>query len=507
MKHFDPEAFSATSEQSFAQLYPALAAIGAHRPQLLKDFERILRDARRFRREQIEPNALRVERAVMQNPEYVAEDVIRAACEYGFFSTMIPRAFGGAGLSFGAMIIAMEELGAGCLGISNLIGVHGLALATVSATGDLGAMEKLSRLLTNGERVGRPHLLSTGITEPSAGTDVEDVDFLRSARLVSEATPVRGGYRVNGRKVFISNGSIAQTHVVILPTDRKRPVETTFAFMIDSTTPGFRVGRVERKMGQKACPAVELVFEDCFIPEAARIHSKPLPGRSIELVLGATRGGVGAWGTAAARGAFERALAHARTRRLGGRFLIDHQWVQIKLADMQRNVMLARASYVDAMLSNELFGLSLLASKKGMNDLQRLMPRSVLDSSPVKKIMTSRRAREGFQAAIDQLEDWEVDTASAHGAATKVSCTDLGMQNCHLALDVFGAAGLRHEAGIEKIYRDAKLLQIYEGTNQLNRIELYKRGVNRGATGIDLEPPPPRPEPEVARDDVMEARS
>ena len=108
----------------------------------------------------------------------------------------------------------------------------------------------------------------------------------------------------------------------------------------------------------------------------------------------------------------------------------------------------------------------------------------------MKKVMTSRRAREGFQTAIDELDDWEVDTASAHGSAAKVSCTDLGMANCHLALEVFGAAGLRHDRGIEKIYRDAKLLQIYEGTNQLNRIELYKRAVNRGATGLDLTPKP-----------------
>jgi len=482
MKHFDPEAHSARGLPSFAQVYPALAAIGRQRPRMVADFERVLRDARRFRREYLEPNALRVERAAMRDPEYVAEDAIRAAAAYGFFGMMIPKAFGGGGRSFGAMLIGLEELGAGCLGISNLLGVHGLAIATVSATGDVSAMEKVCRLLTGGERAGRPHLLSTAITEPSAGTDVEDVDLLRKARLVSEATPVRGGYRLNGRKVFISNGSIAHTHVVILPTDKKRPVETTFAFLVEASTPGLSVGRVERKMGQKACPAAELVFEDCFVPESARISSKPMPGRGIELVLGATRGGVGAWGTAAARGAYERALDHARITKLGGRFLVEHQWVQIKLADMLRNVLLARASYVDAMLSNELFGLSRLASEGGMTEVQRLMPQTVLDSRPMRKLLTSRRAREGFQRRIAELETWEVDTASAYGSSAKVSCTDLGLANCHMALDIFGAAGLRHDRGVEKVFRDAKLLQIYEGTNQLNRLELYKRGVHRSGT-------------------------
>lgn len=467
------------AEQSFSEMYPVLAALGRHRPRALRDHEQVLALARRFRRTELEPNALSVERAVMRDPEHVATEVIDAAARAGFFGMMVPRAFGGRGLSFGAMIVAMEELGAGCLGLANLIGVHGLAIATVSATGDVGAMEKVCRRLTHGEREGHPHLLSTAITEPSAGTDVEDVDLLRKARLVSEATPVRGGYRVNGRKVFISNGSIAETHVVILPTDKRKPVETTFAFLIERGTPGLRVGRVERKMGQKACPAAELVFEDCFIPESARLHGKPLPGRAIELVLGATRGGVGAWGTAAARGAYERAAAFAASATLGGRPLGEEQWVQIKLADMLRNVMLARASYVEAMLSNELFGLSRLAAEGGMNELGALLPRAVLDSAAMKKLVTSRRARDGLAKRIAELDSRGVELASAYGAAAKVSATDLGLANCHLALDIFGAAGLRHDAGIEKVFRDAKLLQIYEGTNQLNRIELYKRGVQR----------------------------
>lgn len=466
-------------EPSFAEMYPALAALGKHRPQMLADYEDALDRARRFRREYLEPNALEIEKKLMRDPRYVAEDAIKAACVHRFFSTMIPKAFGGEGLSFGAMIVALEELGAGCLGLSNLIGVHGLAIATVSATGDVGAMEKIARRLTDGEKRRRPHLLSTAITEPNAGTDVEDVELLRTARLTTEATPVKGGYRLNGRKVFISNGSIAGTHVVIAPTDRRNPVETTFAFLVGSDTPGFKVGRVERKMGQKACPAAELVFEDCFVPESARVSSAPLPGRRIELVLGATRGGVGAWGTAAARGAYERALAYSKSAKLGGKWLIDHQWVQIKLAEMLRNVMLARGAYVDAMLSNELFGLTALVSSGPLQDLMRKVPQRVLDSTPVQLLLTSRRSRSLMQKAIAELPARDLDAASAHGSAAKVSCTDLGMQNCHLALQIFGADGLRHDRGIEKLYRDAKLLQIYEGTNQLNRIELYQRAVER----------------------------
>jgi acyl-CoA dehydrogenase len=488
------------ADPSFAEMYPTLAALGRRRPRMLADFERALRIARRFRREHIEPNALAIDRAVMRDPTHVAEEIIAAAAHEGLFGMTVPKAFGGGGMSFGTFIVALEEIGAGCLGLANLIGVHGLAIATVAATGDVGAMAKVSRALTDGERAGRPALLSTAITEPSAGTDVEDVDLLRTARLTCEARPVRGGYRLRGSKVFISNGSIARTHVVIMPTNRERPVETTFAFLVPSDTKGFSVGRIEHKMGQKACPAAELVFDDCFVPETARLNSKALPGRRIELVLGATRGGVAAWGAAVARGAYERALAYAETHEIDGARLVDHQWVQIKLADMARNVMLARACYVEATLSNELFGLSSLVSGGGMQDLARVVPQRLLDSTAVRSLLVSRRAREGFQASIERLDARQLDTASAHGAAAKVSATDIGMANCHIALDVLGADGLRHDQGVEKLYRDAKLLQIYEGTNQLNRLEVYKRAVHRK---LERGEPPPRPSGAAAREREM----
>jgi len=460
--------------------YPLLAALRRDRPREIGDFERAIEMSRRFRHAVVEPNALAVDRRVLQDPRWVAEDVLREAARHGFFSMMVPRTFGGAGFAFGAMIVGMEELAAGCLGIANLVAVHGLAFAMVAATGDLPAVERVSRLLVEGEREGTPRLLSTGITEPSAGTDVEDVDLLRSAHLDCEAQPVRGGYRLRGRKVFISNGSIAHTHVVLMPTHRGDPVNTTFAFLVERGTAGFSVGRVERKMGQKACPAAELVFDDCFVPETARIGHRPIPGRQLELVLGATRGGVAAWGAGVARGAYERALAFARSNRVGGRWLIDEQWVQLRLADMLGHVMTARSAYVEALLSNELFGLSsLVAGSRVQELLMRHLPQPVLDSRATQRLIGSQRSRQRMRRAVDELADWKVDASSATGAAAKVSATELGMENCHLALDIMGAAGLRHDLGMEKLYRDAKLLTIYEGTNQLNRIELYKKGIAR----------------------------
>jgi acyl-CoA dehydrogenase len=468
-----------SGQQSFDQMYPALALLRPYQRQRIADCERVLARAREFRQEFIEPHALEIERRVMRDPSYVAEDAIRAAGERGWFSMMLPKMFGGEGLAFGANMIGMEEISAGCLGIGNLMNVHGLAVATVAATGDIRGMERVCRLLVDSEKRGKPLVLSTAITEPEAGTDVEDVELLRTAKLSCEARPVRGGYELTGRKIFISNGSIAPLHVVVMPTDRKNPVRSTFAFLVENGTPGFEIGRVERKLGQKACPAAELVFDKCFVPESARLSSRPLPGRRIELVLGLTRGGVAVFGTGVARGAYERALAYARTNKLGGRWLIDQQWVQMRLSDMLRNVMIARASYVNAMLNNELFGLASLISGGKSAELMRRIPHAVFDSRAMRRLIVSDRTRKQLQASIAGLPEWQLDAASAFGAAAKVTATDIGIENCQLALDIVGADGLRHDLGLEKLYRDAKLLQIYEGTNQLNRLELYKRAVNR----------------------------
>jgi len=399
----------------------------------------------------------------------------------GMFTMTLPGPLGGGGRPLAALAIASEQLAAGCAGLANLISVNGLALAAVAATGDLRHLEQICRLLVDGQRKAAPYLLSTAITEPGAGTDVEDVDLLRSARLSCEARPVAGGYRLNGTKVFISNGNIADTHIVIMSTDRAHPVETMAVFRIDRGTPGLSIGRVERKMGQKACPAVELVFEDCFVPERNRIGQGSIAGRGISLVLGASRGPVGAFGAGVALGAYERALEYAHNHKLGAGWLIDQQWVQLRLADMLRNVMIARGAYLEAVLANSLFGLTALLDPGRLAPLARLIPQAVFAAAPTSRVAATKQASRIARRALDGLGSWQVDVASGYGAAAKVSGSELGMANSHLALDIMGADGLRHDHGMEKLFRDAKLLEIYEGTNQLNRIEIYHRCVGRDA--------------------------
>ncbi|MCB0219486.1 MAG: acyl-CoA/acyl-ACP dehydrogenase [Chrysiogenetes bacterium] len=479
---YDADAWSSAEEPSFTELYPTFAYLKQFKREEVEQMETLFHRARRFRKQHIDPNTLKVDRKVMGDSTYVANDVLEAACKAGIFGMMIPKMLGGEGFPFGASMVAMEEIAVGCLGLGNLLGVHGLALCTVAATGDLAKMSHIAGMLARSERKGRLRLLSTAITEPTAGTDVEDVEFLKTARLMCEAKPVQGGYKLNGRKVFISNGSVAHTHVVIMSTDKTRAAETQWAFLVETGTPGFSIGRVEKKMGQKACPAAELVFEDCFIPESARIGTRPVAGRSVDLVLGATRGAVGLWGAAAARSAFQRALVYAKSHKLRGKWLIDHQWVQFKLTDMHRNAQMARAMFMDASLSNEMFGLSsLMGGMQRAQQIQNMIPKAVYDRINLPKLLDRPAVRERGRGAIDGISAYNANLSCAFGAAAKFSGTDLGMANAHLALDIMGADGLRHDRGGEKVFRDAKLLQIYEGTNQLNRLEVFKRAIARNA--------------------------
>lgn len=473
-----------SDDARFDRAFPGLAYLGRHDLARIPELKRVVERAARFRREHIDPIALDVDLRAGADPRYVDREFLRAASREGFFTITVPRLLGGPGLPLAAIMIVVEELAAGCLGLANLVSVHGLAVSTVAATGNLGGIGRLCEMLVAGERRDEPALLSTAITEPGAGTDAEDAELLKTARLSCEARPVSRGYLLSGRKVFISNGSLAAAHVVIMPTDRRRPVETMEVFLVPAGAKGLSIGRVEHKMGQRACPAAELVFEDCFVPEQDRLSGVPIARRGLELALGATRVGVGIFGTGAALGAYRRALAYARSHTWRGRPLAEAQWAQFRLTDMRRNVMLARSAYVEAMLANELFGLSGMLAPGKVERALGAMPEALRERLPVGDLLGQASVADSLVNKIEAMPEHQVSLAAALGSHAKVTGSDMGMANCELALDLMGADGLRHDRGMEKLYRDARLLQIYEGTNQLNRIEIHHRLVAPEATDV-----------------------
>ncbi|MBC7247316.1 MAG: acyl-CoA/acyl-ACP dehydrogenase [Actinobacteria bacterium] len=441
--------------------------------------------ARRFNREVARHYTLELDRKMQEDPAYLPWEFVEEANRWGFFTMWIPKLFGGKGWSLTSISPFVEELASECLAITNLIGVHYFGFSILAATWNIRLIDKISREVAEGERTGKPCLVSGAVTEPEAGTDAEEVELLARARVRCHARKVEGGYVVNGRKIFISNGHLSTWHMLLAYEDLERPDETMIAFAVKNGTPGFSFGRMEKKMGQKACPASELVFEDCFIPdENLLVSASDARGRKrtprelgmqlIDFVVSATRPGVGAMGAGVARGAYELALQFARETEVGGKPLINHEWVQCLLAEMYKNASLARLSYMEANLSNSMYGMARLLSFKPLYYYHHAMPAAVFDRvmpAANERDVTTRVYR---KLIVDGQSEEEAQRASGWASLAKVAGTDLGIRNCQLALELMGQAGLRQDRRAEKCLRDSKLLQIYEGTNQLNRLNVFK---------------------------------
>jgi alkylation response protein AidB-like acyl-CoA dehydrogenase len=314
--------------------------------------------------------------------------------------------------------------------------------------------------------------MACAITEPTAGTDVEHHEYVRTAKLISKADKVKGGYKLSGVKHFISNGNVARWITVILPTDPKRAYETTLAFLVDSESPGFSVTKVEHKMGQRGSPAAELTFNDVFVPDD-RVIGRPGDGTPMVAgVLAASRPVVGGIGTGIARGAYER-LVEWLENDPAAEGLLEKQQVQLALAQMWEDIHLSRQAYIDAATEFDLTSLGKMFSHPMVKMLGRL-PASARANPIVKKQLNSNLSRRMLIEMVDREVGDEVLTrtlglssmSKAHGGDTAVKVTGM-------ALEIAGLDCGPLRAELEKCLRDAKLNQIYEGTNQLNRLEAY----------------------------------
>ena len=441
--------------------------------------------ARKFNAQVVKPQALAMDRLLHKDPEYLAWDFVKTANDWGFYTLWLPKALGGHGYNMASLSYFMEEIASECLAMANLIGVHYLGVGTLSATYNARLMNKLFGDTAHGEKIGQPRLISLAITEPGAGTDVEEVDLVDKGNVSCHAKRVEGGYLINGSKVFISNGHLSAWHMLVAYADLDRPSQTTLMMAVPTGAKGFTFGKIEKKMGQKACPASELVFDNCFVPDehiALEFEKEAALSRSvrdtcmqiIHYVVSTSRAAVGAFGSGAARGAYSKALNFASRTRVSGRLLINHEWAQCLLAEMYKNAMLARLSYIETNYANSLCGSFKDLFAPPFFYMNKHLPKTVL--SKVAGPILNRPAATAFlrKRSLEGQQDCEMHRTSGWASLSKFAATDFGMKNCHLALELMGQAGLRHENGAEKILRDAKLLQIYEGTNQLNRLNLFQ---------------------------------
>ncbi len=368
----------------------------------------LLRDmVRKLSKEKIDPGA----GARDQKGEFSWE-MVELIRENGLFGVDFPEEYGGSGAGLLALIIAAEELAkvdaaAALLPVGQELGTLPILLAA-----NPEQKQKYLPPLASGEK-----LAAFALTEASGGSDV--------AAFRTRAIRKGDHYILNGSKTFITNGGVAETVTVYAITDPAKGSKSSSVFVVEKGMKGFSVGKHEDKMGIRSSDTVELIFEDCAVPAANLLGGEGLGFAIMMKTLDFSRPAVGAQALGIAAGAFEYALNYARERVAFGRPIIAHQGISFKLADMAMNIEASRQLlYKTASIFQEL-----------PKDMSRLSPEAIRYSS-----------------------------------MSKCFCADTAMRVTVEAVQVLGGYGYVKEYPVERYMRDAKITQIYEGTNEIQRV-------------------------------------
>ncbi len=293
---------------------------------LLNDTQQLIRDTvRAFAAERLAPNAARWDRE-----HHFPREEIAALGALGALGVVIPDRWGGAGLDYVSLAVALEEIAAGDASTSTVVGVqNSVVCGPINAFGTDAQKAQWLPALARGEKLG-----CFCLTEPQTGSD--------AGAIATRAVESGGHWVLNGVKQFITTGKNADVAIVFAVTDKAAGKRGISAFIVDTKTPGYVVARVDDKLGQRASDTAQIVFEDCKVP-AANLLGRPGEGYRIALAnLEAGRMGIGAQAVGIARAAFEAALRYAAERIAFGKPIAEHQAVNFKLADMATQIEVAR---------------------------------------------------------------------------------------------------------------------------------------------------------------------
>jgi butyryl-CoA dehydrogenase len=387
-----------------------VAAVPSHGEE-----ERLLQaTAREFAQREIVPTA--IER---DEEERFDRSIFDGMGALGLTAAPFPSSVGGAGFSYLAWTLVMEELGAADMASAVTLSVHILSQYPVVTWGTEEQKARWLPAMLSGRALG-----AFALTEPHAGSDASTIR--------TRAEPAGDGrsYRLFGTKIWISNAPEAERYLVFASVDPAAGSKGITAFLVEKGMPGFRFGAHERKMGIRSCPAAELIFDGCEVPAQNRLGDEG-EGYKIALsALGEGRISIAAACVGLARSALDTAARYLGERKAFGGALSEQQGLRFMVAEMARDVAAARALTREA------------AAAKDRGD-------------PL--------------AEASSLAKW---TAS-----------DVAMRVTTDAVQLFGASGYSRETGMERLMRDAKGAQIYEGTNQIHREivagEILKRATAR----------------------------
>jgi alkylation response protein AidB-like acyl-CoA dehydrogenase len=359
---------------------------------------------REFAEREIAPRAEEID----ANDEF-PHDLFRRMGEVGLLGLPFPPQFGGSGADYHALVVALEEIARISGSVAITLDAHtSLCCEPIYRFGNEKQRLKYLMPLARGDQIG-----AFGLTEPQAGSDAG----------ATQTRAVRQGdeWVVNGQKIYITNGSVADVVVFTATTNPREGTRGISAFIVEKGTVGFNAGRDEKKMGLKGSVTSELFFEDCRIPAENLLGTENRGFEQFLATLDAGRVAIAAMAVGLAQGAYERSVDYAKEREQFGRPIAEFQAIRWMLADMCTEIEAAR-------------------------------------------LMVHRAA-------------WLKEQGKRYTQAAsmaKLFATEMAERVCHRAIQIHGGYGYVREAEVERMYRDQRLCQIGEGTNEIQRLVISR---------------------------------
>jgi butyryl-CoA dehydrogenase len=372
--------------------------------KLSEEHEMIRKMVRDFARNEVAPTA-----AERDEEERFDMDIFNKMAELGLTGIPWPEEYGGIGSDYLAYCIAVEELSRVCASTGVTLSAHtSLAGWPVYKFGTEEQKQKYLRPMAQGEKIG-----AYGLTEPGSGSDAGGMKT--TARMEGDH------YVLNGSKIFITNGGIADTYIVFALTDPSSRQRGTSAFIVEKDFEGFSVGKKEKKLGIRSSPTTEIVFEECKVPKENLLGKEGEGFKIAMMTLDGGRNGIAAQAVGIAQGALDASVDYAKEREQFGKPIAANQGISFKIADMATSI-----------------------------EASRLLT---------------------YQAAWLESEGLPYGKESA---MSKLMAGDTAMKVTTEAVQIFGGYGYTKDYPVERYMRDAKITQIYEGTQEIQRLVISR---------------------------------
>jgi butyryl-CoA dehydrogenase len=446
----------------------------------LADHHLLIRDTVcEFMRTEVRPYVKDWERT-----DHFPKDAIRKLGSLGCCGMLLPEEWGGPGLDTISYVLMLEEVAKVHAAMATAISVTNSAVQTpllLYATDE--QKSRYLRRLAAGEILG-----AFCLTEPVAGSDAAGIQStavpcsagarrnvpperrektaFSSGGAVPEGGPALDSssrhspvaarhYLLNGTKTWVTNGSAAGLYLVFAKTDPAAAGKGITAFLVEPDTPGFKIGRHEDKMGQRSSPSVEIVLDNCIVPASARLGEE---GQGLRIALSALdngRIGIAALAVGLAEGALDESVKYARARRAFGKSIGELQAIQWMLADMHTELEAARVLVYQAAFLKD-------------RSRERLPARESRPAALSATTAPGAASAPGSPLPASAAE-YALRTAGHASSSAKLYATEMANRVAYKAVQIHGSLGYSRESDVERMYRDARVLTIYEGTSEIQR--------------------------------------